>query len=101
MPNQPGTSGLSYLKKLKPHADLISWINSYDEFGVWQLDLCRLIQTAPLAKKKTAATNSLTDNSTKHPSITSTSHDGPPPKQRKSIRLIKADRTKKVIKDYN
>ena len=52
MPNQPDTSGLSYLKKLKSYVDLISWFNSYDKFGIWQLDLCRLIQTAPLANKK-------------------------------------------------
>ncbi len=40
MPNQPGTTGLSYLKNIKPHPDLIKWLHSYDRYGNWTKELC-------------------------------------------------------------
>ena len=51
MPNQPGTTGIAYLKKLKPHHDLISWLHSYDVYGLWQQHLC-LETVVPVVKTK-------------------------------------------------
>jgi hypothetical protein len=58
MPNQPGTTGLDYLKKIKPHADFIKLIHSYDNYGNYEKELCRIPSAKPLlltkAKKRNA-----------------------------------------------
>jgi hypothetical protein len=61
MPNQPGTTDLDYLKKIKPHADLIKLIHSYDNYGNYEKELCRIPSAKLLlltkAKKRNATTN--------------------------------------------
>lgn len=38
MPDQPGSSGIAYLSTLLPPQDLATWLSSYGEEGLWEVD---------------------------------------------------------------